>query len=49
MSNTTSPTKAAPADRVVGYHGPAPMDLSVVKVKTLATKKEKDRGKEGFV
>jgi hypothetical protein len=43
-NNTTPTPKAPPAETVVGYYGPAPIDLSTVKGRRLHLKK--DRGEE---
>jgi hypothetical protein len=47
MTNNTSFLEAAPAGMVAGYHGPAPMDLSVVLGQKKTLESRKRRREEG--
>jgi hypothetical protein len=40
-NNTTSAPEASPAGTVVGYHGPAPMDLSALKGRNITPEQRK--------
>jgi hypothetical protein len=46
-ANTISVPEITPAGIVVGYYGPAPMDLSAVKVKKITPEEFKRRRREG--